>query len=315
MALPFQVTKNWLNLSSSDRSSGDNNNFTINFNSGGLTNNSGGFYGSTSYINPVWFSFPNNAPNIQTNWNNVFYIAGNLFGANGVQLTLDQGVYQNVAQLTTAIQTKINAALLTVSYTATVSVQQYTSAIGSLNYNHIVFTLVAPAAGETVSVYLYQGIPGNFVSINPLNFGSIVGTDENVFTLTAANLTHYLAYLPNLQVYDIVQIKCNLCRSTYEIENKVLSSSLIMVSFPTANFTVNDSILFSNNNPDLYRQEMNGSNFGTIEIQITDKNGRLIPFFGACEFSIIIEREQYNEPVNLSRAKGDNPYTAPIFYQ
>jgi hypothetical protein len=315
MALPFQVTKNWLNLSSSDRSSGDNNNFTINFNSGGLTNNSGGFYGSTSYINPVWFSFPNNAPNIQTGWNNVFYIGGNLFGASGVQLTLDQGLYQNVAQLTTALQTKINAALLAVSYTATVTVQQFTSTIGSLNYNHILFTLVLPAASETVSVYLYRGIPGNFVSVNPLNFGSIVGTDENVFTLQAGSLTHYLPYLPNLQVYDIVQIKCNLCRSTYEIENKVLSSSLIMVSFPTANFTVNDSILFSNNNPDLYRQEMNGSNFGTIEIQITDKNGRLIPFFGACEFSIIIEREQYNEPINLSRAKGDNPYTAPMFYQ
>lgn len=317
MSIPFETTKTWLNLSSSDRKvgSGASNNFSINFNNGGLTNNSGGFYGSKSYINPVFFSFPNNAPNIQTNYNNVFYIAGNLFGAGGVQLTLDQGVYQNVAQLTLALQTKINVALLTVSYTATVTVTQFTTTPGDLNYNHILFTLVAPASGETVSVYLYQGIPGNFVATNPLNFGSVVGTDENVFTLQTGSLTHYLPYLPNLQIYDIIQIKCNLCRSTYEIESGVLSTSLIMVAFPAANFVVNDSILFNNNNPELYRQEMNGSNFGTIEISVCDKNGRLIPFFGECDMSILIEREQYNEPVNMSRVTSDNPYTAPMFYQ
>ena len=322
MALPFQVTKNWLNLSSTDRSSGTSNNFSINFNNGGITNNAGGFYGSTSYINPIWFSFPNNAPNIQTGWNNIFYLGGNLFGLDGVQLSLDQGVYQNVAQLTLALQTKINTALATAGYTATMTVQQFTSAIGDLNYNHILFTLVAPASGETVSVYLYKGIPGNFVSVNPYNFGSIAGTDENVFTLQAGSLTHYLPYLPNLQVYDIIQIKCNLCKSTFELEfngsqttNGVLSTSLIMVAFPAANFTVNDSILFTNNNPFLYRQEMNTPNFGTIEIQVCDKNGRLIPFFGEMDFSLTIEREQYNEPINLARAKGDSPYTAPTFYQ
>jgi len=329
MAVPFQVTKNWLNLSSSDRSSGTSNNFTINFNNGGITNNTGGFYGSTSYINPIWFSFPNNAPNIQDNFNNVFYISGNLFaGATPYALlTLTQGVYQNIEQLafalTTTINTYINAihgTTLPTAYTGTISVLR-NGTNTSLDFNKLVFTFT-PGSGETLNIYLFTGTPINYVVTNPYNFGSVVGTNENVFTLSASTPNHTLPYLPNLQVYDIIQIKCNLCKSTYELEfngsattNGVLSTSLIMVSFPSANFTVNDSILFTNNNPFLYRQEMNTPNFGTIEIQVCDKNGRLIPFFGEMDFSLTIEREQYNEPINLARVKGDSPYTAPTFYQ
>lgn len=321
MATPIQNTKNWINLSSADRTSGTSNNFTIQFNNGGLTNNSGGFYGSTSYINPIWFSFPNNAPNIQANFNNVFYVAGSKFGASGQALYLPEAIYQNVDQLCAQIQSAIQTAMTAVSYTATITVQR-NSTPSSLDYNHIVFTLVSPAGGETLSVYLNIGVPGSFVATNPLNFSQVVGTNENVFTLQAGNLVHTLPYLPNLQIYDIVQIKCNLCKSTYELEYlngingpQQLCTSLIMVAFPTANFVVNDSILFTNNNPFLYRQEMNTSNFDSIQIQVCDKNGRLIPFFGEVDFSLTIEREQFNEPINLARVKSDSPYTAPTFYR
>ena len=314
MSVPFEVTKTWLNLSSSDRSSGSSNNFSINFNNGGLTNNSGGFYGSKSFINPIWFSFPNNAPNLQNNFNNEFWISGNKYPAGGAKLILPQGVYQNVSQLTAGLQTIINASLLSVSYTGTITVAQESDNT-KLDFNKIKFTFVTPASGETISLYFSIGTPTLLVT-NPLNFATVVGTDENVFTLAEGGvLSHTLPYLPNLQIYDIIQIKCNLAKSTFELENKVLSTSLIMVSFPSANFTVNDTILFNNNNPMLYKQEMNGSNFGTIEISVCDKNGRLIPFFGECDFSICIEREQYNQPVNMARVTSDNPYTAPMFYQ
>jgi len=327
MSIPFETTKTWLNLSSSDRKigSGANNNFSINFNNGGLTNNSGGFYGSKSYINPIFFTFPNNAPNIQDDFNNVFYISGSKFvvagNATSVELNLPAGLYQNVAQLTNGLQTVINGYISVahptvnpVAYTGNVAVSQV-QVISNLNYNKINFLFQNIGSGETLSVYLYEGVPGNFVAINNQNFGSVVGTDENIFTLSAASPSHTLPYLPNLQIYDIIQIKCNLCRSTYEIESGVLSTSLIMVAFPAANFVVNDSVLFNNNNEILYRQEMNGSNFGTIEISVCDKSGRLIPFFGECDFSICIEREQFNEPVNMARVTSDNPYSAPMFYQ
>jgi len=323
MATPVQNTKHWLNLSSTDRSSGTSNNFTIQFNSGSITNDAGGYYGSKSYINPIFFSFPNNAPNIQDNFNNVFYISGNLFaGATPyAQLTIPQGVYQNVVQLTTAVAKAINdyisvihAGVLPAAYVGTITVA-FEPNNASLNYNKVVFTFVSPASTETLNIYLSDGTPINFVSTNPLNFGTVIGTNELVFTLSASALVHTLPYLPNLNIYDIIQIKCNLCKSTYEIESGQLSQSLIMVAFPSVNFVVNDVILFNNNNPFLYRQEMHSSNWDSMQIQITDKNGRLIPFFGEADFSLTIEREQLNEPINLSRIKDQSPYTAPMFYK
>lgn len=332
MATPITNSKNWINLSSADRTSGDSNNFSIQLNNGGLTNDSAGFYGSKSFINPIWISFPNNAPNIQDDFNNVFYLSGSNFVVGGnttsVELTLPQGLYQNVSQLTNGLQTVINgyistthAGVLPTAYTGTVTISQNTT-VNSLDYNKINFTFTTPGAGETLNVFLSKGIPNNFVAINNQNFGSVVGTDENIFTLTVASPSHTLPYLPNLQIYDIVQVKCNLCKSTYELEfvsgsstQQQLSTSQIMVGFPTANFTVNDSILFTNNNPFLYRQEMNTSNYDSIQIQVCDKNGRLIPFFGEVDFSITIEREQYNEPINLGRVKDQSPYTAPTFYR
>jgi len=324
------ITKNWINLSSADRTSGTSNDFTIQFNSGGLTNDSAGMYGSKSYINPIFFSFPNNAPNIQENFNNVFCLAGSKFQANigntivntGVELTLPQGVYQNVSQLTTQLQSVINGYITTthpnvlpVAYTSNVVVQQVTDPT-NLSYNKINFSL--PGV-DTLDVYLSLGTPFGFVQTNPLNFSSVVGTDENVFTI--GNLAaHTLPYLPNLNIYDIIQIKCNLTRSTYELEyksdstrNPILSPSLIMVAFPSANFTVNDSILFTNNNPVLYRQIMNSANYDTIQISICDKNGRLIPFFGEVDCSLTIEREVIGQGLNFNRDKDINPYSANMY--
>jgi len=323
MALPLQTTKTWLNLSSGDRTSGTSNNFIIQMNNGGLTNNNAGYFGSKSFVNPIFMSFPNNAPNIRTDFNNVFYISGNKFAGTTpyAMLTIPEGVYQNIGQLTTAVQSAVNTYIgtthgttLPTAYTGTITVASNTTT-NDLNYNKIVFTFVSPGSGETLNLYFYTGTPISFVSTNPLNFGLIIGTDENVFTIDATTTAHTLPYLPNLAVYDIIQVKCNLARSTLEIENGILSTSTILVSFPTANFVVNDQILFTNNNPTLYRQEMNTSNFDSIQISICDKNGNLIPISGEVDLSILIEREQYNEPINLNRIKDQNPYSADMFYQ
>lgn len=324
------ITKNWINISSADKTSGTSNNFTVQFNSGSLTNDSAGMYGSKSYINPIFFSFPNNAPNIQEDFNNVFYISGSKFVANignvlvntSAELKLPEGVYQNVSQLTNQLQTVINGyitqpqvGVLPNAYTSNVVVQQVLDP-SNLNYNKINFSLPGT---DTLNVYLSIGTPQLFVT-NPENFGAIAGTDENIFTI--GNLqAHTLPYLPNLNIYDIIQIKTNLTRSTYELEyrdaisksNPTLSPSQIMVAFPSANFTVNDNILFTNNNPVLYRQIMNSSNYDTMNIQITDKNGRLIPFQGEVDLSICIEREIVGAGINLAREKDQNPYSAGIF--
>lgn len=322
MALPYQTTKTWLNLSSADRTSGTSNNFIIQFNNGGLTNQSAGYFGSKSFINPIFMSFPNNAPNIQQNFNNVFYISGNKFAGPTpyAMLTIPEGVYQNVSQLTASVQKSINdyigtiqGATLPTAYTGIVAVAQNATP-SDLKYNRITFTFT-PGSGEILNLYFYLGTPIGFVQQNAENFGLVLGTDDNVFTLNATTPAFTCEYLPNLAVYDIIQVKCNLARSTYEIENGILSTSQILVSFPSANFVVNDQILFTNNNPTLYRQEMNSSNFDTILIQICDKNGRLIPIIGEVDFSILIEREQYNEPINLNRIKDQNPYSADMFYQ
>jgi len=315
-------TRNWLNLSSADRlSGGTSNNFIIQLNSGSITSDSGGYFGSKSFINPIFFSFPNNMPNIQTDFNNKFYLSGSRFGPGEFKLlTIPQGLYQNVKQLTTQIASAINAyisvvdgTVLPVAYTGTVTVAAEAND-ALLTFNRIVFTFVGGASGEVLNVYLADQTPISFASVNPQNFGLVAGTDVN-FTISTASTTYTLPYLPNLNIYDIIQVKCNLCSSTYEIESGSLSQSLIMVAFPSANFVVNDTILFNNNNPYLYRQPMHTSNYDSIQIQVCDKNGRLIPFVGEVDFSITIERETYTEPINLQRVKDQSPYSAPTMYK
>lgn len=317
MAQPFTSSKSWINLSSTDRTSGTNNDFTINFNNSGLSGDPGGFFGSKTFINPIFFSLPNNWQNIQLDYNDTFWISGTGFPAGGLSVKITPAVYQNVSQLTTELTTKIAAALASASpaITGTITVSQDTTP-SSLTYNYIKF--VSASLSTSVSLYFNIARP-TFVATNPYNFAGIIGCDENVFTLTA-NATHTLTQLPNLALYDMIQINCNLCRSTYEIINStggnpILSPSLIMVSFPTANYLTTNQVVFLNNNPILYRQEIKTANWDTIQIQICDKNGRLIPFFGELDFSITIEREQYNEPVNLAFAKDQNPWSASMFYK
>ena len=74
--MSFSTSKNFLNLSSTDRTSGTNNDFTIQFNNAGLTTESNGYFGSTSFINPIFFNLPNNWQNIQLDYNDTFYISG-----------------------------------------------------------------------------------------------------------------------------------------------------------------------------------------------------------------------------------------------
>lgn len=315
MAQPFTSSKSWINLSSTDRTTGTNNDFTINFNNSGLTGDPGGFFGSKTYINPIFFSLPNNWQNIQLDYNDTFWISGTGFPAGGLAVKITPAVYQNVGQITTELTSKIATALSSASITGTITVSQDTSP-NSLTFNYIKF--VAASLSTPVSLYFNLARP-TFVDTNPYNFGGIIGCDENVFTLTGSG-THFLTQLPNLQLYDMIQINCNLCKSTYEIINStggqaILSPSLIMVSFPTANYLTTNQVVFLNNNPFLYRQEIKTPNWDTIQIQVCDKNGRLIPYFGEIDFSITIEREQFNEPTNLAFAKDQNPWAAPMFYK
>ena len=316
MAQPYSTNKIWLNLSSTDRTSGTNNDFNIQFNSGALTNEAAGYFGSKSYINPVFFSLPNNWQNIQVDYNDVFYLSGSKFPAGGIELKLDAGVYQSVVSICAYIQAKIRAAMLatTTPYTGVIEVSQVTDNL-SLDFNHINFKWsTPPASTETVSFYFSTAIP-TLIATNPLNFAAIIGCEDNIFTLDATNTAYTLTQLPNLALYDMIQIECSLCRSTYEIVSGQLSPSIIMVAFPTANYLTANQVVFLNNNPFLYRQEMRTPNWDTINIRLTDKAGRLIPYFGELDLSITIEREQFNEPQNLARIKDQNPWTADMFYK
>ena len=170
------------------------------------------------------------------------------------------------------------------------------------------FAFTSSAPSEVLKLYFTVNTP-ILISQNPYNFAQIIGVDASAITLTPGQ-TKYGEYVPNLILYDMIQIQCNLCKSTYEIESGILSPSIIMVSFPVGNYTVNNQVVFLNNNPMLYRQEMRSPNFDTIQIRVVDKNGRLIPFIGEIDMSFIIERELVNEPFNAQRVKDQNPYTA-----
>jgi hypothetical protein len=304
--------KIFVNLSSTDRSSGSSNDFTIQFNNSALTSGMNGYFGGRSFINPIFFSLPNNWYNIQTDYNDTFYIAGT--GGNGslvggLKIQIPQGIYSTVAQLTYQIQSKINVALSTATFTGTVAVSQILTPTTDLNLLKIGFRYTSATASETLNLYFNVGTP-TLIVLNPNNFGTVVGVDQNtIFLLPSDSAPTYADYPPNLQIYDMIQIECSLARSTYEIESGILSPSTILVSFPVGNFLVNNQVVFTNNNPMLYRQEMSSTSWDRISIRVIDKNGRLIPFFGEVDLSLIIENEVL-ETSNTGRIKDMNPYTA-----
>lgn len=310
--MSFSITKTFLNLSSTDKSSGNNNDFIIQFNNAGLTTESNGYFGSKSYINPIFFNLANNWQNIQLDYNDTFWLGGSYWGPNaGVAVKLPAGVYQTPQQLALAIQTAV-AGVINVGvsplYTGSLAVSYYVSNNADINWQHMAFTFTSATSSEVLSLYFTVNTPV-LISQNPNNFAQIVGVDASAITLTPGQ-TKYGEYVPNLILYDMIQIQCNLCKATYEIESGILSPSIIMVSFPVGNYTVNNQVVFLNNNPMLYRQEMRTPNFDTIQIRVVDKNGRLIPFVGEIDMSFIIEREVVNEPFNAQRVKDQNPYTA-----
>lgn len=310
--MSFSITKTFLNLSSTDKSSGNNNDFIIQFNNAGLTTESNGYFGSKSYINPIFFNLANNWQNIQLDYNDTFWLGGSYWGANnGVAVKLPAGVYQTPQQLALAIQTAVSGVINTAVsplYSGSLAVSYYVSNNADINWQHMAFTFTSSAPAEVLSLYFTVNTPV-LISQNPYNFAQIVGVDASAITLTPGQ-TKYGEYVPNLILYDMIQIQCNLCKATYEIESGILSPSIIMVSFPVGNYTVNNQVVFLNNNPMLYRQEMRSPNFDTIQIRVVDKNGRLIPFVGEIDMSFIIERELVNEPFNAQRVKDQNPYTA-----
>jgi hypothetical protein len=303
--------KIFVNLSSTDRSSGYSNDFTIQFNNSGLTSGMNGYFGGRSFMNPIFFSLPNNWYNIQTDYNDSFYIAGtggNGSLVNGLKIQIPQGIYSTVAQLTNQIQTKINTALATATFTGLIAVSQILTPTTDLNLLKIGFRFTSGSA-ETLNLYFNVATP-TLLALNPYNFGTVVGVDQNIiFLLPADTAPTYADYPPNLQIYDMIQIECSLARSTYEIESGVLSPSTILVSFPVGNALVNNQVVFTNNNPMLYRQEMASTSWDRISIRVIDKNGRLIPFFGEVDLSLIIESEAV-EMSNTGRIKDMNPYTA-----
>ena len=310
--MSFSITKTFLNLSSTDKSSGNNNDFIIQFNNAGLTTESNGYFGSKSYINPIFFNLANNWQNIQLDYNDTFWLGGSYWGGgNGVAVKIPAGVYQTPQQLASAIQTAVAGVINTAVspfYTGSLAVSYYVSNNADINWQHMAFTFTSSAPAEVLKLYFTVNTPIT-VSQNPYNFAQIVGVDASDITLTPGQ-TKYGEYVPNLILYDMIQIQCNLCKATFEIESGILSPSIIMVSFPVGNYTVNNQVVFLNNNPMLYRQEMRSPNFDTIQIRVVDKNGRLIPFIGEIDMSFIIERELVNEPFNAQRVKDQNPYTA-----
>jgi hypothetical protein len=310
--MSFSITKTFLNLSSTDKSSGNNNDFIIQFNNAGLTTESNGYFGSKSYINPIFFNLANNWQNIQLDYNDTFWLGGSYWGANtGVAVKIPAGVYQTPQQLAKAVQDAVNTVINTpVSpfYAGSLTVAYYTADVANINWQHMSFSFASSAPAEVLSLYFTVNTPTT-VAQNPYNFAQIIGVDASDITLTPGQ-TKYGEYVPNLILYDMIQIQCNLCKATYEIESGILSPSIIMVSFPVGNYTVNNQVVFLNNNPMLYRQEMRSPNFDTIQIRVVDKNGRLIPFIGEIDMSFIIERELVNEPFNAQRVKDQNPYTA-----
>ena len=310
--MSFSTTKTFLNLSSTDKSSGNNNDFIIQFNNAGLTTESNGYFGSKSFINPIFFNLANNWQNIQLGYNDTFWLGGSYWGSGaGVAVKISAGVYQTPQQLAKAVQDAV-AGVINVAptplYAGTLAVSYYVSDNANINWQHMSFTFTSSAPSEVLKLYFTVNTPTT-VAQNPYNFAQIIGVDASDITL-APGQTKYGEYVPNLILYDMIQIQCNLCKSTYEIESGILSPSIIMVSFPVGNYTVNNQVVFLNNNPMLYRQEMRTPNFDTIQIRVVDKGGRLIPFVGEIDMSFIIERELVNEPFNAQRVKDQNPYTA-----
>lgn len=102
-------------------------------------------------------------------------------------------------------------------------------------------------------------------------------------------------YQPNVvdfRTLDTLRIHSNVAKRFFEIKGGKLSPNDVLFELTAPNTTVGTTLLWENNAPELYSQEIH-SNFDNMVVELKDRNGQKIEFFNNCNFNMTfsIERE------------------------
>lgn len=114
----------------------------------------------------------------------------------------------------------------------------------------------------------------------------------NAVTFTAENVI-------DLQSYEVIQLRSNIAKSTFQKVNGILSPTDILLLIPTDNINTSGGLLqWSPMDTSLYRQEVNGD-CDYMTLSLTDLKNKSVGLKSKSQvsFSFILEREFYPQSV------------------
>lgn len=108
----------------------------------------------------------------------------------------------------------------------------------------------------------------------------------------APSLSVYQPNVVDFRTLDTLRIHSNVAKRFFEIKGGKLSPNDVLFELTAPNTTVGTTLLWENNAPELYSQEIH-SNFDNMVVELKDRNGQKIEFFNNCNFNMTfsIERE------------------------
>lgn len=254
------VKKYNLFLSSSDKSSGTNNNFDISFN-----NSQQLFTNAKVYLKPISVMIANDWDSIG-NKNNTFHFS-NLIGT-----VVDEEIYLNDGSPSaTGLATELQSALRPYNPHIIVSFNIYKKKLE-----------FSTDDGSMLDMVL------DFTGANSCH--KVIGFNSNIYTIAGVN--QYTA--PNqidLSSIEEIFVHSSITKRSLIMNNGLLKTADIILGFNTSNYTTGSNIYWENPS-NMFMTEID-PNFSSIDIKIKDRQGNLIPFTNDCylNFELEIHRE------------------------
>lgn len=260
-------------LSSKDKSSGSNNDFTIQFN-----NSQNLFNKARLFVKPVECVLPFDFPTIDSTNNQVRIIRTD--ASIDTVITLDQGS-PSASALAEHLEGKIQLALN--STNISVDFDNYSKKFFLINN-----------AVQSLNLTLDFDVP------NSLH--KVMGAEKTQYVMSAISYT--FPNSPDFTGIEDVLVYTNVAKRGLEMRNNLLQLSPVLFAFNLGNANVGDNIVWQNPS-DLYYQEID-NNFSSISVAFKDKSGRLIPFTGDAYLNLeltLFKDEKVNAAQNINMSR------------
>lgn len=292
----MRTTKHFLNFSSSQKQSGTDYDFLINFNSTALVSSGATNEAVRTYISPQQIVIPASWDNIRSGVNDKVIINIALNSASPVDVSFNLPVGSpDINTLANTLKTNLQTSVPTFYYSG--STHNITA--WDVSYNSYKQRLSISATVQNSHPISYTW---KFGSSNTASAGALLGFGVADYTITnlASGSAYNPPFIPDVQPYQMIKIKSNIAKRSYDIRNSVLGASQDFATIMVGNTLVGSNVVFQPTSNDDYKQLID-NNFSSISILLTDRNNNPITSLSGDSFyTFIIERE-YEEVDTINR--------------